>query len=100
MAFRAAVSVLLGGNFNQASKLLSAAERGEERQVKEVRFSRPGASKTGFATTTKSGRIVKTTARLVSSPLPLHLLSLILTKLIIIFIKSSGSYFQASISSI
>ena len=37
MAFRASLSVFLGCQFGQANKLLSAAERGEDTQVKQVR---------------------------------------------------------------
>lgn len=37
MSFRASLSVLLGFQFNRANKLLHAAEKGEETQVKEVR---------------------------------------------------------------
>ena len=37
MSFRASLSVFLGGQFAQAQKLLIAAERGEDTQVKQVR---------------------------------------------------------------
>jgi len=40
MSFRASVSVLLGCNFSSASKLLEGSERGNARDVKEVRYCR------------------------------------------------------------
>ncbi|KAG7670424.1 hypothetical protein Ndes2526A_g00178 [Nannochloris sp. 'desiccata'] len=53
MAFRASLSVFLGCQFGQANKLLSAAERGDFTQVKQVLVSKPQlAAFTGFNGTT------------------------------------------------
>lgn len=41
MSFRASLSVVLGCNFGAANRLLSAAERGEEQVVRQVRSRGP-----------------------------------------------------------
>lgn len=42
MSLRASLSVILGCNFSSANRLLSAAERGDEAAVRQVRGAPPG----------------------------------------------------------
>lgn len=48
MSLRASMSVVLGFNFSSAGKLLNGAERGNLRDVEEVRPRKNGGSVVGY----------------------------------------------------